>query len=194
MNTIESRRGTPAGLPAAANASASTSSGSSPCSARPAGSPGRARGVAGLRLGHDLDVAARPRYDLAAMAVFATAGLVLDSAWSLTGAVSYAAAWPSAQLAPIWLVTLWAAFALTVGHSLAWLRPRRMLAALFGLLGGGFSYWVGARVGAVETAIPAWQYGAWRSACLGGFAAGADPAHRDRRASAATSAPALSPR
>ncbi len=106
-----------------------------------------------------ISTSARPRYDYAAMAVFATAGIVLDSAWSLTGTVSYAAGWPSAQFAPIWLITLWAAFALTLGHSLAWLRPRRMLAGLFGLLGGGFSYWVGARVGAVETAIPAWQYG-----------------------------------
>lgn len=107
-----------------------------------------------------LSMSVRPRYDLAAMAVFATAGLVLDSAWSVAGAVSYSAGWPSPLLAPIWLVTLWAAFALTVGHSLAWLRPRPVLAGLFGLLGGGFSYWVGARVGAVELAIPAWQYGA----------------------------------
>jgi hypothetical protein len=106
-----------------------------------------------------ISMSARPRYDLAAMAVFATAGLVLDSAWSVAGAVNYSAGWPFQQLAPIWLVTLWAAFALTVGHSLAWLRPRPVLAGLFGLLGGGFSYWVGARVGAVELAIPAWQYG-----------------------------------
>lgn len=106
-----------------------------------------------------LRLAARPRYDLAAMAVFAAAGLLIDSAWAMLGAVRYAAAWPFAQLAPIWLVTLWAAFALTIGHSLAWLRPRQGLAALFGLLGGGFSYWVGARLGAVEPAIPAWLYG-----------------------------------
>ncbi|HRO88855.1 MAG TPA: DUF2878 family protein, partial [Chiayiivirga sp.] len=31
-------------------------------------------------------------------------------------------------------------------------------AGVFGLLGGGFSYWVGARLGAVELHIPAWQY------------------------------------
>lgn len=107
-----------------------------------------------------LSLAARPRYDLAAMAVFATAGVFIDSAWSLSGALVYAAAWPSPQLAPVWLITLWAAFALTLGHSLAWLRSNLGLAALFGLLGGGFSYWVGARVGAVELAIPAWRYAA----------------------------------
>jgi hypothetical protein len=109
--------------------------------------------------------AARPRYDFAAMAVFAGAGVVIDSAWSLAGAVSYAAAWPSVHFAPLWLVTLWAAFSLTIGHSLAWLRRRRVLAGLFGLLGGGFSYWAGARLGAVAPAIPAWSYGAAVGLC-----------------------------
>jgi len=105
-----------------------------------------------------VSMATRPRYDLAAMAVFATAGLLIDSAWSLSGALTYAAGWPSPQLAPVWLVSLWASFSLTLGHSLAWLRPRPALAALFGLMGGGFSYWVGARVGAVELAMPGWIY------------------------------------
>jgi len=112
-----------------------------------------------------VSMAARPRYDLAAMGVFATAGLLIDSAWSLSGAVSYAAPWPAGNFAPLWLVTLWAAFSLTIGHSLAWLRPRPVLAGLFGLLGGGFSYWVGARIGAVEAAIPAWLYGAAVGLC-----------------------------
>lgn len=112
-----------------------------------------------------LRLAARPHYDLAAMTVFASAGLVIDSAWSLAGALSYAAPWPAAGLAPVWLVTLWAAFALTLGHSLAWLRPRPLLAGAFGLLGGGFSYWVGARLGAVELNIPAWQYAAGVGLC-----------------------------
>jgi hypothetical protein len=107
-----------------------------------------------------LSMAVRPHYDIAAMTVFAAAGLLIDSAWSLSGALSYAAPWPSPLFAPVWLVTLWAAFALTLGHSLGWLRQRKALASLFGLLGGGFSYWVGARVGAVELAIPAWLYAA----------------------------------
>jgi hypothetical protein len=106
-----------------------------------------------------LRISAQRRYDVAAMTVFALAGILIDSAWSLSGALSYAAGWPSPHLAPIWLVTLWAAFALTVGHSLAWLRPRPALASVFGLLGGGFSYWVGARIGAVELAVSGWFYG-----------------------------------
>jgi len=106
-----------------------------------------------------VSMSARPHYDLAAMAVFATAGIAIDSAWSLSGALSYAAGWPSPHLAPIWLVTLWAGFSLTLGHSLAWLRPRPALAAAFGFFGGGFSYWVGARIGAVELAMSGVLYG-----------------------------------
>lgn len=105
-----------------------------------------------------VSMATRPRYDLTAMAVFAGAGLVIDSAWSLAGALTYSAGWPHPGFAPVWLVSLWAAFSLTIGHSLAWLRPRPVLAAVFGLLGGGFSYWVGARLGAVQLGIPAWTY------------------------------------
>jgi hypothetical protein len=112
-----------------------------------------------------LSMAVRPRYDVAAMAVFAAAGLLIDSAWSLSGAVSYAGAGPAPHLAPPWLVALWAGFALTIGHSLAWLRPRLALASVFGLLGGGFSYWAGARFGAVEPAMPAWLYAVGVGVC-----------------------------
>lgn len=101
----------------------------------------------------------RPRYDLTAVAVFASAGLALDSFWSLTGIVDYASAWPVASLAPVWLVALWGSFSLTLGHSLAWIRGRPALAAVFGGVGGGVSYWVGARLGAVQPTIPDALYG-----------------------------------
>lgn len=107
-----------------------------------------------------LPASARPRYDLVAMGVFAAAGVVVDSAWSLAGLVSYAAPWPFAALAPAWLVALWASFSLTLGHSLAWIRRRPVLAAAFGGLGGGFSYWMGASLGAVELHVPAPLYAA----------------------------------
>lgn len=112
-----------------------------------------------------LRISTQRRYDVAAMTVFALAGILIDSAWSLSGALSYAAGWPSPHLAPIWLITLWAGFALTLGHSLAWLRPRPALASVFGLLGGGFSYWMGARIGAVELAVPGLFYGVLVGLC-----------------------------
>lgn len=100
----------------------------------------------------------RPRYDLAAMAVFGVAGIIIDSAWSLSGALSYAAGWPSPWFAPLWMVTLWMAFSLTVGHSLRWLIERPRLTVVFGFFCGAFSYWIGARIGAVELAISSGLY------------------------------------
>jgi len=101
----------------------------------------------------------RPRYDLTALVLFTASGLVVDSVWSLGGLVSYASPWPSAALAPVWLVALWGSFSLTLGHSLAWIRRRPFAAAALGGLGGGFSYWAGARLGAVEAHIPEALYG-----------------------------------
>src|SRR6056297_1293315 len=109
-----------------------------------------------------VSMATRPRYDLAAMAVFASAGLLIDSAWSLSGALTYAAGWPSPQLAPVWLVSLWASFSLTLGHSLAWRRARRR---------GGTGH---ARV----------DLRGGRGALLGRRAAGADSRHRSGRPTA----------
>jgi hypothetical protein len=56
------------------------------------------------------------------------------------------------------MVTLWMAFSLTVGHSLRWLIERPRLTVVFGALCGAFSYWIGARIGAVELAISSGLY------------------------------------
>ncbi len=106
-----------------------------------------------------LPASSRPRYDVTAILVFVTAGLVVDSFWSVTGLVQYASAWPSDILAPVWLVALWGSFSLTLGHSLAWIRRRPVAAAVLGGIGGGFSYWVGAGLGAVQPNISAELYG-----------------------------------
>lgn len=67
-------------------------------------------------------------------------GAVLDSIWASTGMMSFAAAVPSAQLAPVWIVTLWMSFSLTFNHSLALLKSRLWLATALGALGGPVAY------------------------------------------------------
>ena len=57
--------------------------------------------------------------------------------------------WP---LSPLWLLGLWAVLANSLPHSLSWMRGRHVLAALFGLIGGGVSYHSGAALGALELA------------------------------------------
>jgi len=54
---------------------------------------------------------------------------------------------------PPWMVSLWLNFAATLNVSLAWLRGRYLLAALFGAVGGPLAYYSGARLGATE-ALP----------------------------------------
>lgn len=57
-------------------------------------------------------------------------------------------------LPPLWIITLWLAFATTLNVSLRWLQSRPGLAALLGFAGGPLAWWGGARLGALELAEP----------------------------------------
>ncbi|MGL4506758.1 MAG: DUF2878 domain-containing protein [Aeromonas sobria] len=63
---------------------------------------------------------------------------------------------------PLWLVLLWLGFALSLAHGMRWLlRLPRWQQALFGIVGGAFSYLAGAAMGAVH--LP---WGIWISAAV----------------------------
>jgi len=96
--------------------------------------------------------------DLRALALAVPMGLAMDSMFAASGWLNYAQAWPWPQLAPSWIWALWAAFAMTLNHSLSFLDDRPWLAALFGLVGGPLAYWAAAGTfGAVEFGAPlAW--------------------------------------
>jgi hypothetical protein len=89
--------------------------------------------------------------DARGVACALAAGLLLDGLLAQTGWIYYSAAVPGLP-APAWILALWAAFAMTLGHSLAWLRPGS--AALFGALGGPLAYLGAERLGAVDLAMP----------------------------------------
>ena len=57
-------------------------------------------------------------------------------------------------LTPIWIVVLWVLFALTLNHSLSWLKGRVVLAAIFGALGGPLAYVAGEKLMAVTIVEP----------------------------------------
>jgi hypothetical protein len=80
------------------------------------------------------------RGDLRMLAIALPMGLVADSLLAATGVLHFASAWPSAHLAPVWILAMWAGFALTLNHSMAFLRGRWMPAALFGAIGGPLAY------------------------------------------------------
>ncbi len=86
----------------------------------------------------------RARDDLRLLALALPLGLLLDSAFAASGWLVYAEPWPWTRVAPVWIWSLWVGFALTLNHSMAWLRGRPALAALFGLVGGPLAYWTAA--------------------------------------------------
>lgn len=91
----------------------------------------------------------RPGSDLLLVGLLVPVGFVLDSLWIHFGVLDYGAA-----LAPPWIVLLWAAVALTVNHSLAFLKPRPLLGGLLAGSCAPLSYLMGARLGAVTVPDP----------------------------------------
>lgn len=72
-------------------------------------------------------------------------GVLADSAWIALGWLHYSAPWPSAQFAPAWIVGIWLSFAMTLNHSMAFLKGRYALAAVLGGIGGPLAYWSASR-------------------------------------------------
>ncbi|MFY8133761.1 MAG: DUF2878 domain-containing protein [Aquimonas sp.] len=87
-----------------------------------------------------------PRADLKLMAIAAVAGFAIDSALVLSGLLTFSTPVPWDFAAPIWIIALWVAFALTLNHSMDSLKRRPVLAVLLGLIGGPLAYWVAAHV------------------------------------------------
>jgi hypothetical protein len=92
--------------------------------------------------------------ELRAIGLAVLIGLLVDSTLALTGQVRFASPWP-AGLAPYWMLSLWAAFATTLNHSMHWLMTRPVGAALAGAAGGPLAYLAGARLGALTLVTPA---------------------------------------
>ncbi|MDR0181943.1 DUF2878 domain-containing protein [Lysobacter sp. UC] len=87
------------------------------------------------------------RVDARLVACAVLLGLLLDGSLAQLGWIDYRGG--TAHLpAPAWIVALWAAFAMTITHSLGWLRPG--MALLLGAIGGPLAYLGAERMGAVE--------------------------------------------
>lgn len=87
--------------------------------------------------------------DVRAVATSIAAGVAIDGTLAYAGLVTYAAPSP-ALAAPLWILAIWAAFGLTLGHSLAFLQRRPWLAASLGAAGAPLAYMAAARIAAVR--------------------------------------------
>ncbi len=92
----------------------------------------------------------RVKGDLKLLAVCGLVGILLDSLWINLGLIRYQTAIPFDNVAPLWIILLWLGLALTLNHSLSWLKPRPWLAGLFSAFASPLSYLAGSRLGAAE--------------------------------------------
>lgn len=105
-----------------------------------------------------LAVGRQYKSDLSLMVTGIALGLLLDGGLIRAGLASYATPWPSAAMAPAWIIALWITFALTFTQSLAWLQTRLYWATLLGMIGGPLAYLAASRGWhGVTFAVPEWR-------------------------------------
>ncbi|KRG70592.1 DUF2878 domain-containing protein [Pseudoxanthomonas dokdonensis] len=113
--------------------------------------------AAALYIASQLAGAPRPRVELRLLWLALACGAVVDGVAAGSGLVVYAASVPG-PLPPPWILALWAAFAMTLTTSMAFLQRRAWLASLFGLLLAPLAYLSAARGwDAVQFAAPTWR-------------------------------------
>jgi hypothetical protein len=109
-------------------------------------------------------VSNQPMVELRLLAVAVCLGMVVDGALAASGGARYAASAPALPSggAPVWILGLWAAFALTLNQTLTVLGPRPWLALAMGAIGAPLAY-MGAARGwqALVFEAPAWRGLLW---------------------------------
>ncbi len=114
-----------------------------------AGRPYLAVLAAAVVVGFHLWRAPRALPEVALVAAVVGIGAVFDSLLAVSGWLVYASPVPFEQLAPVWILALWAGFATTLNVSLRWLRSYPVAAAAFGAVGGPAAYLAGSALGGV---------------------------------------------
>jgi Protein of unknown function (DUF2878) len=93
---------------------------------------------------YQLSVSPNRRADLRIMLLALGLGLLVDGLLHGSGMIFYTSdvqPWSAKWLAPVWILSLWLAFALALNHSMAYLQKYLALSALMGLIAGPLSYW-----------------------------------------------------
>lgn len=75
-------------------------------------------------------------------------GTLIDTVLMHVGIMVYASPNPIGFLSPLWMSLLWVALAMTLNHSLAWLKNKYWLSAILGSITGPLSYLAGVRLDA----------------------------------------------
>lgn len=115
--------------------------------------------AAALFVGVQLGVSRERDVDLRLLVAALVCGAVVDGAMASSGLARYAASAPALPGgAPLWLLAIWACFALTLRRSMRFLLGRPFAALALGAIGGPLAY-LGAARGwqSIAFAEPRWQ-------------------------------------
>lgn len=89
-------------------------------------------------------------HELKLLACVVLIGTVWDSALAAGKVIHYPTGQLLPEMAPVWIMAVWALFATTLNVSLVFLRGRMWLAALFGAIGAPLSFMGGMRLQALQ--------------------------------------------
>lgn len=106
--------------------------------------------VIAIVIGLHLRIVEEPRRELTLILICGLIGAVIDSLLVAAGWVSYPAGKIFDNAAPYWIVAMWMLFATTLNVSLGWLKPRKIVGAVFGLVGGPMAYYTGFKLGGIQ--------------------------------------------
>lgn len=109
--------------------------------------------VVALVVAVHLYLAEAPATELRLIGLVALIGLFWDSLLTSAGLMHYPAGIVAPGIAPYWIVAMWVLFATGLNLSLAWLKGRPLVAAIFGGVGGALAFYGGFQLGGVD--IPA---------------------------------------
>ncbi len=87
----------------------------------------------------------------------AALGYAVDTFATLLGALRFEPDLLPMLPAPLWIAAMWLAFATTLNVSLAWLKPRLLLAAVLGAASGPLAYAAGVALDVVVMPNPIWS-------------------------------------
>ncbi len=92
----------------------------------------------------------RPLHELKLLLGVLLLGTLWDSALAANDVIRYSSGQWLPNIAPIWIMAVWALFATTLNVALVFLRGRYWLAALFGAIGAPLSFLGGMRLQALQ--------------------------------------------
>ena len=88
--------------------------------------------------------------DLQIVIIAALLGFTLDSIMVVTGVFSFPDTATLGYPSTLWMVALWINLALTLDHSLGWLKEKLLLSAVFAGIGGPLAYYAGSKFGVIQ--------------------------------------------